>query len=890
MKGSKYILGRLKEKFEVGDKYETEGFPDLNYTVGNTSGLDVGQVPSPLDQRIGNLAQRGGSVMEVMVRNPGTFQIDKQEILPVIQQLGIDISIHSDPNVSFTSAYRSQSQGGVGYEPAHNYFSDYLQEFAIFKTEVEKRKDLTFEISRINPHISTSMLPSLDQRAPADTGLDPFGFTMGEITKESFKERNKRGQNIFKNKEFLKKMYNLFLVEEFSFEYQYFSAYSNFSDRFEDEWSEARKEVLNSLFDEDTGGPDNGKVEDKVAIVRTAGAQDPGSSTKWLNVLEKIKLEESVSVGGRDIETLKDAANFLESIQIRLSRLQRLPEAYYSLKKDFEDVVQNAPGTFDDDSLWELRDAIIEETDDGEIKLEKALDMFWEGFEETEAQTITGSFDKRKYYISVDAQTQAISNRLEIPGRRIDKEAYLDNEDDLDKYAENVFAGEDEFFESKDDYFRLFRDFVMNFQQQMWMESNLFYRIIPAWMTSASISVEEADDEDEMREVHSGWESPEFIWKTLVKEKWEDKDRVNGNYEIDVSRPNESDYFDLLENKREFMMDVAAASAACYVWGHFTQKKSSFDINREKYVDNDMGDYTWIDWMNRYGIGINLEAMPGSPQQMYKIWRPKDIVVAARAVNITARNKAKNGELEPPMEIEKEDGDVLYSDARGIHPKLDGRPVKFTADLEHTATFGVDPWKEMEDLIEQERKLVDTGLSDEHELDIDTEKPLAKIFRMWHLMKPGLETSQAETRHGPWAKGDTDLYETLWKMVADGGFARNPDEAASLMYEVGGEQKGTVNTTRIAMNLIELGVSPKELDPSKVNPGKEYRNEKEELMAKFFNMDRESYSMEWAHIEQHAFDPLDGLLETTGFSDTYSGTAALQNDNRITDFLPEEYR
>lgn len=861
----KYILESVKEKFNATEKYEKEGF-NLNYEVGNTSGLDIAPgVPSAVDERIGSLAQRGGSVMEVMVQNPSTFQIDRDRMFDVINQLEIDISIHSDPNVAFTSAYRSQSAGGVGYDPAHSYFTQYLKQFAVFKKKLEKRTENDerfngFEISRINPHISTSALPALEESRPADTGLDPFGFNIAEITEDSFDQRDDEGQNIYRNKEFLKRLYQVFLKEEVDYEYQYYGLLADFSRKFEKEWVDARKEETDSYFrDVD--------LEDKVAIVRTASAQDPGIEAKWPEILRNQEFED-IDISNSDmpqeilnrlpgkVENLEDANRVLSTVtegSVNFSNIRMLPTAQYNLEKNFE--VELVQGIDSDETLEKIKNVALE-------ALEKALVTLWDEKEDNED----------RYYVSIDRRVQAISNRLEIPPRRIQKNAFLNNQEDLEKAAEGVITNKSEYFEDseepEDDYMRFLRAIAQNFQSQMWSESNILYKIIPAWM---SVSNKSTDDG------YRGWKAPEYIWETLVKQKWEGE----RGEEIDLKNPRNSGegegFLDLLENNQEFQMDVAAASAACYVWGHFTQKKGQFrideDILREVFdVDADKienRDMTWIEWMKEFGIGVNLESMPGSPQQMYKIWRPKDIVAASRAINITAREELK-------------DGDDFF-------PELDGRPAKFTIDLEHTATFGVDPWKTMENLIEQEKKLAETGLSDKYNLEIDQDKPLAKVLRMWHLMRAGMETSQAETLHGPWDPGDMQLYTYLYKMV-EAGFARNDAEKAYVMYEVGGDDRGTVYIARIAMNLIELGVEPDELDPAKVDPGSEYRDEKEALMARFFGMDRPSFDREWTKIEEHAFDPLQGLLEAEQWDYTYSSQAAIQNDNRPQEWMSEEYK
>ena len=162
------------------DEKDTEGFPDMNYVVGNTSGMDVGNIPTALGQRIGDQAQLGGSVMEVQIYNPSTFKIEKEEIYSSVQQLGLDISLHSEPNLGFASAYKTRGQQAQGFETAQAYFKRYLNQLAIFKKEKDNRNDLDFEITRINPHMSTSPIPALQERMASYVGLDIFGYPVNE--------------------------------------------------------------------------------------------------------------------------------------------------------------------------------------------------------------------------------------------------------------------------------------------------------------------------------------------------------------------------------------------------------------------------------------------------------------------------------------------------------------------------------------------------------------------------------------------------------------------------------------------------------------------------------------------------------------------------------------
>ncbi len=869
---SKYILNSIKNKFGVEEKYETEGFPDLNYEVGNTSGLDVAPgVPSAMDERIGNLSQRGGSVMEVIINNPVTFQLDKEKMFNVINQLGINISIHSNPEIGYTSAYRGR------YDPTHDYFTRYLQEFAIFKKEAETRaqdeENFGFEIQRINPHISTTPLPALEEERAQDTGLDPFGYSLTDLKKSVMEEKNSKGQNIFQNKEFLRRFYRTFMLDfmEGNENRYYAQLFSDYSEQFNKEWNDARDSILNEKF-MDRSEAEQDRIEEKATLAGIAGAGDAEVATEWYEYLSEYNLESPVDIssfttsGGargysdNEIKSLEDLDKYIRqevSINYGLNQLRRLPEVYRLLKTRDIDRISSGAGAGDDIS----EDKQKEIYNEFKKPLEKALNELWHHKEEP-----------GEPLIPVDNKTQAIARHFEIAQQRLIEQAFDQNKEPLRNSAEKVVSGEKAYFENGGEdegedpeelHLNFLQRITQQFQQQMWMESNIMYKIMPAWM-----AVADKNDYDG----HEGWKSPKFLWDLLVKRKWEEKE----GYNIDLTDPrgdenDEIGYLDLLEESREFQADVAAASAACYVWGHFTQKEAQFKVESEDYFDEigrKEGKMTWIEWMNEYGIGVNLEAMPGSPQQMYKIWRPKDIVAAARAVNITARKELDQ-----------------------IHEDLDGMPAKFTIDLEHTATFGLDPWKTMDELIEQEEDLAESGIASKYNLKVDADKPLAKILRMWHLMRAGLETSQSETLHGPWDRGDIQLYEWLYKMV-EAGFCRNPDETAYIMYEVGGDDRGTVYTARIAMNLIELGVHYDDLDPTEVDPSKkEYGDEKEALMARFFGMDKSTYDREWAKIEEHAFDPLDGLLEAEGFDFTWSGQGAIEEGgNRPQEWKQEEYK
>mgnify|MGYP006277139417 FL=1 len=860
-----YLMDKLKKKFESED-HEINP-QELNYKVGNTSGLDIGQVPSDLARRVGELAQRGGGEMEIQVENPTSYHINRQDLYHTIQDLGLDVSFHADPNVGFTSMYKTGQ--GRGFDVTHNYFTNYLQEFASFKKEKEERDDIDFRISRINPHISTDEEPPLQERMAQDVGLDPFGYPISEYNDEFREMRDEAGKNIFRNEDFLENFYKAFILSEVDDEYQIYGLFQRFSPKFRQKWREAQDEAANQFWQRITDvsnvDPDR-ELSEKAAMVQSARMQDQGIDVEWLEIInnkEKLELNSGFEIPeavaaiatrrreNRVPQEIKDLSDFQKlGIPIQLARIGN---AVYQLEneplltpivEEVRDEIQNNDD-IDGDEKQRFLEQLDNVPDDDEMRdaalglIEDGLQILWEG-------------NGKDFLISVDTKLGVLQSRLDIQQTQILERA---QEEDLTENAIAVMRGNKDYFEAEgaeektpeQKHQDLLKQLINSFEQAMWMESNLFHKIIPAWMEASN---NEFTDEDG-GVVHEAFEAPEFIWKVLVERNHGGVDFGNG-------------FVRRLEQDEDFKKDVQAASAAVAVWSHFTQVESEFKMDGNQYMDQDYREAcTWVRWMNDYGIGVNMEAMNGSANSHFKLWRPKDMVTACRAVNITARNM-----------LDK------------INENLYGCPMKFTIDMEHTSSFGVDPWKQMEELIEQEKWL---AKNNDWGLPVDEERPLSEMVRMYHLTKPGHESSQGTGHiHGPFRHGDIQLYTWLHDMVKK-GFAHS-DERASVMYEVGGEMSGTVQKAKLSMNMIELGIEPDKVDPARVNPGEDYQSEEEALIARFFGMDRPSFNQEWAKIEQHAFDPLEGVLEATNFNHSWTSTAALDRGNRPQEFQPEEYR
>jgi hypothetical protein len=795
-----FLLDSLRDKFGESDD---GGFDDMHYMVGNTSGMDVGDVPTPIDQRIGRMAQLSGEIMEVQITNPATFEIDQPELINTINSLGLDIQLHSEPGIGFAAAYATRGQGFQGYNVVHRYFQRYLAQVARFKQAVADKDNVDFKIGRINPHASTENIPPLEERIASDVSLDPFGFDITEITGKK--------KNIYRNKEFLANLFDYFFLEQLDIPYQYYGLFAQFSETFEDDWKDARREVADEYWDQKE------ELQEKASLIQGAANVDRGLDTQYLDIFGDQELPDSI-----EIET-EDEEQQIEMLEEAIGILGRIGDVN---PREFQNPRQLSR------AIYGLENSEVEEEWKESVKeaLDEVLDELWEG-------------NGDDYKISLEAKLSALERNDDVQQNDISEQA----QDSVEEEAKKVFMGDEDYFgeqeDGSDDYYttkglqeeiptnlailkRLFEQ--GRFQQEIHKESSVYYNIIPAWMQVASESYEN----------HEGWDAPEFIWEILIEE----------NYDIDGY----DDYRQHLAD-RQFRLDVVAAVAACYIWGHFTQVEDRFQVTE---LEED-ADYTWVEWMAKYGIGVNIEAMHGGPGELLRLWRPKDISVACRAINMTAYDKMGH-DIDPP--------------------------AKFTIDMEHTASYGVDPWNEIEIFVEQEKELAKKGYS-----EADPDKPLADILKMYHLTKPGFESRQQSHRHGPFARGDKTLYTWLYRMI-ENGFCRNPDDPGIVMFEVGGEYREEMYVTRVAMDLIELGVTPEELDPADIPMNGDYENEKQALIARFFGIDEPSYDREWAKIEEHAFDPLEGLLEAEQFDYTFSSSAAIQNDNRPQEWQQEEYQ
>ncbi|NMJ76648.1 hypothetical protein GLU01_01120 [Nanohaloarchaea archaeon] len=814
-----FLLDNLKEKF--GDEEDEEpNFGGLDYRIGTTTGKDVGQEPSFLARRAGRFAQFGGSTLEILVEDAGTFEVDREEIMDTVSNLGLEtVSFHGNPNIGFSSPALQR------HDSTRSYFTEYLHGFGGLIRAIGENDRYDFDISYVNMHASVNPLPQIQsERQPG--GIDIFG-------KETTNIDGGKQPNIYTNKEFLKTLFDLLrLQDDRDMERQiYTGVIASDCNAFEEDWKRARQFVLNEMYDELGYSPQEEDLQREASLIATAGRGAEGALFEFQDLLEeKFEDEELVRILSQ---------GQLSLIPQKLIQIKRGDEYDYD-----EEFRRKLHETFRD--LWKGEKADIEDSDSEELGLTvESKQAAIQRAEDIDQRTLQTRVNKRAAQKDIDGSGGQNPHELARRAFSGDRDYYEED------YIDDI-EGRPSYLNIVENMQRAYNTFQT--------QSGVIYYLIPAWLNSASFESDETDDQALLGEgngkVHEGWSVGEFIWESLVSGRG------------DKSYPSIEDadsYIDKLRSSAEFRQDVGAAAGAGYMWGHFTQIESYFKPEREDQYrgetestlrtgGNEMK-ATWMEWLEQHDVRVNMESMVNSlpePGQYYLLWRPKDIAVACHATNIEARRQ-------------------------GVEP-----PLKFTIDMEHTASFGVDPEQEMELMIQNEERLASNP-----DLDIDEDAPLKNILETYHLTRPGFEVRQGHM-HGEIRRGDKMVYRYLYRLV-ENGFCRG-DDTCTIAFEVAGNYSEDIYNARVIMDLIELNVRPEDLRADRVDASGDYDTREEALMARFFNMDEATVEREFAAIEQNAFNPLKELLEAEDFENTQLGNTALDNNVRPQQFTKEEFR
>jgi hypothetical protein len=281
-----------------------------------------------------------------------------------------------------------------------------------------------------------------------------------------------------------------------------------------------------------------------------------------------------------------------------------------------------------------------------------------------------------------------------------------------------------------------------------------------------------------------------------------------------------------------------AAGAGAYVWGHFTQYKSRGQ------------EMTLVELLDRFDLTMDWESHNIGNQGNGKLWKPFDIIKVCEAINDT--------------EVNGETHEVMFC----------------TIDMEHLAINGIDPLWVIQGNEEKGYRGLDEGDG--------------MMITKQHVTRPAL--SEQKHHHQPIRRGDTVVYEHLDALV-EKGFCQRDDRPSVVMYELGAEKAESIFMLRLMMKMLEMDISTEYLRGDHIDDLMDAYDRGDQitledyLVLKFFGLTDEEWQHEWQEIFEHAYDPLDELLESKP-SHLWSGQGALQHgeQNQPDDEQRERYQ
>jgi len=321
-----------------------------------------------------------------------------------------------------------------------------------------------------------------------------------------------------------------------------------------------------------------------------------------------------------------------------------------------------------------------------------------------------------------------------------------------------------------------------------------------------------------------------------VRKMWRD---ITGKTATDPKKA-EKELKELRKEHRGQERIISAVTGA-YIWGQLTQIEDP-----APGVPN-MQEGTLVEILDHYDIQITFEAHMAGTIEDLRIWKPRDMITIARAVNNT--------------EVNGETHDV----------------IRATVDMEHLATHRIDPLWVINGNKEQNLKGIEEGDG--------------RMIRCMHVTYPYIAESGAGHKHGPIRRGDKLVFDYIYALV-EKGFATNTEENAIIMYEIGSEKAESVYMLRLMLRMIEYDITPQDLKVENIDNlmDRSPDNLKERLLQEFFGLTSQEMQHEWKNIHEHALDPLEGMIEFPQPEYTFEGGAA--RDRRVAgdDWKREEYR
>jgi len=180
----------------------------LHYYLGCSSGAPVSEkIPVLLSRRAGWATRQGASFIELYTGPPSELIMEKEGLINVAAQLGLNYSIHPSERLGLDSSYIRAGEGG--YSVAQDYLRKIIIYAGLLKQELEERtaqnplgkKTLT----SINIHISNKPIPPVAERLASDVSVDPFGNDIRIVDEKS---------PIFGNKDFRERFLKYYIFQK----------------------------------------------------------------------------------------------------------------------------------------------------------------------------------------------------------------------------------------------------------------------------------------------------------------------------------------------------------------------------------------------------------------------------------------------------------------------------------------------------------------------------------------------------------------------------------------------------------------------------------------------------------------------------------------------------
>lgn len=857
----------VKQQYRKLINHDQNKTKDLNYVVAVSSGMNVvPDIPDELYKRAAWASNQGASFIEMYLGGPNQIYNEWDQILQMSRQLGLSFDAHFPVKIPFDYAnpyYEQREQMGFFY--SHEFMFDFIKAWGDFKDAVESDTDVNGRqqyVHGINTHLVKSEIPARKERMAGSVSVDPFGTKM-------MKSR------IFTCPEFRVSFFREYLWEdELKDNFQSLQGIANDIEGYTDFNILQREIIVDHMSD-------NGYLTEDM-LEGVSNLDDAERMTENMKYLLEHKPDlvefdvplASIIMQDEDedeintvIDTVPEDAPSQDDIQKLQEQAQEAQEAGNTEKA--QDLQQEAQ------EKSEKRSEVIQNADNRAIyeahpDKDDLLERYFENrqfrsrndqLRTSAIQTMAGvrsdvpeNLDDLKQHREGASIAQALvrfdpdlhtNSRWThmIPKRfwEMDRDKTLRDQDRLDEEMDTVYEKLKQKLKhdiqdrlKKTNTYEGDRDYFKGKDEPM-TEGEVAFRDI--------INFRGGVFRDEMnRESNIFWEiMPRwmpFSDNKHLERLWRDITGIDpDNYSLHNLEDFEAKLKELEES--EGYKKIHAAGAAAYVWGHFTQVKARGQ------------DKTLVELLDGHDLTLDWESHNVGSEGRNKLWRPRNIIKVCREVNKT--------------EIEGDTHEVMFC----------------TIDMEHLAMNGIDPLWAIQG-------------NDEHDFD-GLEDGDGRYITKQHVTHPAL--SETGHHHQPIRRGDTIVFEHLYSLV-ERGFCERDDRPSIVMYEIGEEKAESTYMLRLMMHMIEHGVTPEDLTTEYVDDawarydeeGNDDLTLKDYLVLKFFGLTDEEWHHEWETIFENAFAPLEGLLYMENPEHTWTGRAALKQDNQPETWEGEKYR